>query len=154
MKYCKGQGLDLGCGRSKIRVDAIGIDLYSPLADMNCDARLLEQYPSEHFDYVFSSHLLEEIENTEGTLREWLRVLKVGGNLVLYQADKDLYFPLGDPQCNRSHKHHFCWESLWEIIKGLGGVELVHHGKYPESKEWSFELVIKKTKEEGQIDTQ
>jgi hypothetical protein len=48
MKYCRGQGLDLGCGNSKIRIDAIGIDLYSQMADMNCDARLLDQYPDEY----------------------------------------------------------------------------------------------------------
>jgi SAM-dependent methyltransferase len=151
MKYCKGQGLDLGCGRSKIRVDAIGIDLYSPLADMNCDARLLEQYPDEHFDYVFSSHLLEEIENTQAVLREWLRVIKVGGHIVLYQADIELYYPLGHELCNRNHLHHFDWKSLWEILKGLGNTELIHHGRHPDNKEWSFELVVKKTKSEEEI---
>ena len=50
LKYCKGQGLDLGCGMTKIRPNAIGIDLLSPLADMRTDARLLPCYPDEHFD--------------------------------------------------------------------------------------------------------
>jgi predicted SAM-dependent methyltransferase len=147
LKYCRGQGLDLGCGNTKIRLDAIGIDLYSPMADMNCDAQLLEQYPNEFFDYIFSSHLLEEIEDTESTLREWLRVLKTNGNLVLYQADKNKYFPLGHPQCNSRHKHHFSWEDLWEIFKRIGGVKLVHHYQ-GQAKEWSFELVVRKTEEE------
>jgi predicted SAM-dependent methyltransferase len=148
MKYCRGQGLDLGCGGTKIRTDAIGIDLYSPVADMNCDAQLLEQYPNEFFDYVFSSHLLEEIADTESTLREWLRVIKKKGYLVLYQADKDIYYPLGHPQCNRMHKHHFSWEDLWEILKRIGGVKLIHHYRKPDKSEWSFELVVKKTDED------
>ena len=58
MKYCQGQGLDLGCGPSKIKPDAIGVDLYHPEADMNMDARLLTPYGNEQFDYIFSSHLL------------------------------------------------------------------------------------------------
>jgi predicted SAM-dependent methyltransferase len=147
LKYCRGQGLDLGCGGSKIRVDAIGIDLYNPMADMNCDAQLLEQYPNEFFDYVFSSHLLEEIEDTESTLREWLRVIKRNGNLVLYQADKNIYYPLGHPQCNFRHKHHFSWEDLWGILKRIDGVKLIHHNQKMDD-EWSFELVVKKTENE------
>ena len=143
IKYCKGQGLDLGCGRSQIRVDAIGIDLYYPEADLKMDARLLPEFPGNHFDYVFSSHLLEEIEDTEAILREWLRILKPTGNIVLYQADINTYYQLGDPRCNRSHKHHFSKETLSEVFKKIGGVKLIH-AKDPQGDEWSFELVIKK----------
>jgi predicted SAM-dependent methyltransferase len=144
MKYCRGQGLDLGCGMSKIRTDAIGVDLYNPNADTGLDARNLEQYASGHFDYIFSSHLLEEIENTEATLREWLRVLKDNGNIVLYQADKDKYYPLGHPQCNRSHKHHFSWKDLADIFEKIGGTRVIHvEDNF--NNEWSFELVVQKT---------
>lgn len=144
MRYCQGQGLDIGCGNTKIRMDAIGVDLYHPNGDVSLDARDLSKYPDNHFDYIYSSHLLEELENTEATLRGWLKIIKDGGYLVLYQADKDLYYPLGDPNCNRSHKHHFDWESLWNVFKTIGGVDLIHHGRYPERNEWSFELVVKK----------
>jgi hypothetical protein len=150
LKYCIGQGLDLGCGGSKIKIDSIGIDLYSPHADMNFDARILDRYPDGHFDYIFSSHLLEEIENTEATLREWLRVLKIGGNIVLYQADKDVYYPLGDPRCNVNHKHHFSVQSLLEIFKKIGGTKPVHYN-IPIGHEWSFELVIKKILNEDDV---
>jgi SAM-dependent methyltransferase len=143
LKFCKGQGVDIGCGNSLIRVDAIGVDLYNPEADLKMDARLLREFPDNHFDYVFSSHLLEEIENTEATLREWLRILKPNGNIVLYQADKNLYYSFEDPRCNRNHKHHFSKESLWEIFKKIGGTTLTHT-KDPQSPEWSFELVVKK----------
>ena len=154
IKYCKGLGADMGCGVSTIRVDAIGIDLYSPGADLKLDARILKEFPEEHFDYIFSSHLLEEIEDTEAVLRRWLKILKPGGNIVLYQADKNKYFPFSDPRCNKNHKHHFSWEDLWEIFKKIGETELIHHNDTL-SNEWSFELVIKKTckEEEKLIDT-
>ena len=76
LKYCNGQGLDLGCGNVKIKPEAIGIDLLSPIADMNVDARIMPYYPNNHFDYIYSSHLLEEIGDVEGALREWLRIIK------------------------------------------------------------------------------
>jgi hypothetical protein len=152
LRYCIGQGIDIGCGACKIKPEAIGIDKYHPDADMRRDGRILEYYPSNLFDFVFSSHLLEEIESTSATLREWTRVLKPGGYLVLYQAEKDLYYPFEDPQCNPSHKHHFDWETLWGVIERLGDMELIHHACYSgePNKEWSFELV---TRKKGGIDT-
>lgn len=146
LKYCNGQGLDLGCGNTKIKVDAIGVDLLNPSADMAIDARLMPCYPDKHFDYIFSSHLLEEIQDTEATLREWLRILKDEGHLVLYQVDKEYYHPLDDPRCNQKHIHHFSWEDLWEIFQRIGNLELVHHYRYDLKMygEWSFEIIVKK----------
>lgn len=143
IKYCTGQGIDLGCGNVKIKFDTIGIDLQHPNADMALDARDLSCYPADFFDYVYSSHLLEELENTELALKEWLRVLKPNGHLVLYQADKNTYYPIGDQRCNQSHKHHFTWEELWAILEKMGGTELVHSSP-PKHPEWSFELVVQK----------
>lgn len=143
LKYCKGQGVDLGCGVSSIKIDAVGVDLHYPGADLKLDARILKEFPDNHFDFVFSSHLLEEIENTEAILRRWLSILKPDGNIVLYQADKNKYHPFSDPRCNKNHKHHFSWEDLWEVFKKIGGTELVHHAD-PQGDEWSFELVVKK----------
>lgn len=148
MKYCRGQGVDLGCGNVRIKPDAIGIDLHNPNADMKADARVLKEFPDGHFDYIYSSHLLEELQNTEATLKEWLRILKPDGYLVLYQADEELYYPLGHPNCNKAHKHHFSWKTLWAVLEKMGGVKLVHHGRHPELDEWSFELVVKKTDKE------
>ncbi|RKY78381.1 hypothetical protein DRQ07_07675 [candidate division KSB1 bacterium] len=146
LRYCKGQGVDLGCGNIKIKPEAIAIDLLSPYADMKIDARLMPCFPDEHFDYVYSSHLLEEIEDTEATLREWLRILKKGGYLILYQADEEYYYKLNDPRCNSAHKHHFSINKLKEILLKTEQIEIVHEARYdPDTyKEWSFEIVAQK----------
>jgi len=118
---------------------------------MRKDARKLDYYPAEHFNYVYSSHLLEEIQDTEPTLKEWVRVLKPGGYLVLYQILESRYFPIGHPNCNGLHKHHFTWESLWAMLEKMD-MELVLHDDHPETKEWSFELVVRKNgAKSGQI---
>jgi hypothetical protein len=146
LKYCQGQGLDLGCGGVKIKPDVIGIDLGHPAADSADDARILKNYGKNQFDFIYSSHLLEEIDDTEKVLVRWLEIIKPGGYLVLYQVDKDYYYPIGDPNCNRSHLHHFYWEELWKILEKIGGTKLIHHGRYgkPSYSEWSFELVVQK----------
>jgi Uncharacterized protein conserved in bacteria len=122
---------------------------------MREDARDLSFYPDNHFDYIYSSHLLEELENTEETLKGWLQIVKPGGNIVLYQADRDFYHPIGTPECNPAHKHHFVWEDLWEIFKKITGVKLIHYKRYgskvKEGSEWSFELIIQKI-EAGKIE--
>lgn len=146
LKYCRGQGLDLGCGSCKIKLNSIGIDIANPSADMIQDARILKDYDDNLFDYVYSSHLIEEIADPEKALKEWIRILKPGGYLVLYQADKEFYYDLDDPQCNKNHKHHFSWEELWSIIEKIGDMTLVHHARYniKDHNEWSFELVTQK----------
>jgi len=34
-------------------------------------------------DFVYSSHLLEDLVDTEAVLREWIRILRPGGRLIL-----------------------------------------------------------------------
>jgi len=42
-------------------------------------------------DFVYSSHLLEDYPDTEAVLREWLRVLKPLGNLIIFCPDEQVY---------------------------------------------------------------
>ena len=144
LKYCSGKGLDIGCGNGKIKPDAIGIDLHGSDVNVRMDARTLPNYSDNSFDFVYSSHCLEDIEDTESALREWLRVIKPGGFLVLYMPDKDFYPNIGTPGANHNHKHDFYWENIWTIIDKIGGMELIHHERYPKGGEWSFELVTRK----------
>jgi predicted SAM-dependent methyltransferase len=48
------------------------------------DARVLP-FKDQTLDYVYSSHLIEDfaVEEVEAVLREWIRVIRVGGYLLL-----------------------------------------------------------------------
>ena len=77
-------------------------------------------YEDESFDYVFSSHTLEHISGTEHVLKEWLRVVKEGGYVIIVMPDKR--FHLHDPDNKKPGE----WapeeknpEQLYEIIKRL-----------------------------------
>ena len=96
--YCNGFGLDLGYGGDPIVPWAITFDLPEPYAhegdhpqNLAGDARDLSMFADGVFDFVFSSHLLEDFIETEEVLREWVRVLKPGGNLIIYCPDEPTY---------------------------------------------------------------
>ena len=89
-KYTKGNGIELGFGGDAINNTAITIDLKQRYTTVgNCpqnlygDASNLYWFKDNVFDYVYSSHLIEDFLTTEPIIKEWLRVLKVGGNLCL-----------------------------------------------------------------------
>ena len=40
-------------------------------------------YPDDSFDVVIASHIIDHLENASGALRDWYRVLRPGGVLIL-----------------------------------------------------------------------
>ena len=84
-KYCLGKGLDVGFGGDLIKSDAQGWDFE------HGDAQFLEGLEDESFDYVYSSHTLEHVYDAKTSLKNWYRVLKPDGYLILYIPHRDLY---------------------------------------------------------------
>jgi SAM-dependent methyltransferase len=66
------------------------------------------------FDYVYSSHALEDIADTAATLSEWTRILKIKGNLILQVPNPDHYKGF-----NADHKH-----DGWRPVELAGLVDL------------------------------
>jgi SAM-dependent methyltransferase len=54
-----------------------------------CDATDLSRIAGGTYDFVLSSHALEHIANPVKALKEWLRVLKDGGRLLLMLPHRD-----------------------------------------------------------------
>jgi len=116
-KYVQeGSGIDIGCGRDKIMPGCVGYD-DDPWAEVDQvgDARKIN-FPDHHFDWVFSSHCLEDLADTEAVLEEWLRILRAGGNLILYVPHPELYKGF-----NQDHKvPGFRPEELCALLDRLG----------------------------------
>ena len=77
-KYCQGKGLDVGYGGDVISPRCAGWDL------RNGDAQYLQGIPDESFEYVYSSHCLEHMNNVRVSLQNWFRCVKKGGYLLLF----------------------------------------------------------------------
>ncbi|MFQ5994992.1 MAG: methyltransferase domain-containing protein [Acidiferrobacterales bacterium] len=101
--YCQGQGLDIGYGGDPVVAEVTGWDFE------HGDAQYLQGLEDESFDFVYSSHLLEHLTDCGLALRNWWRVLKPGGFLILLLPHRDLYekkvrLP---SRFNDDHKHFF-----------------------------------------------
>lgn len=68
-----------------------------------CEASNLETIPSENYDFLIASHCLEHCANTLKTVKEWLRVVKKGGVLLLILPDKRYTFDQNRPITTFEH---------------------------------------------------
>ena len=102
-KYCKGDGLDIGYGADLIVPGCSGWDL------QNGDAQYLDGIEDDSFDFVYSSHCLEHVWNVRVALKNWFRVLRKGGYLIIAIPHRDLYEKKKKlpSRWNGDHKHMF-----------------------------------------------
>ena len=145
---CRGFGLDLSVRDEKIVPDAIGIcKVRNPKADLALDISAndgLGVFSDNQFDYVFDAHQLGDFSCTEAILKEWWRVVKPGGFLILYEQDKD-YYPLVDtPGSDAMRKKDLYWDDAWGILEPIGNAELFSHSRHNNGNEYSWQLVIRK----------
>ena len=151
--YTRGLGYDIGCGPSKAFPHFIGIDnrrdcsLFS--IEMNPDLTVpdacnLPMLASQHADFVYSSHTLEHIPDHVKALKEWFRILKPGGYLCLYLPHKSFYPNIGTKGANPDHAHDFLPADIIEVMKKVGGWDLVENQERNEDKEYSFFQVYRK----------
>lgn len=163
-KYCNGEGLDIGCGDDPVVSGCSGWDI------IHGDAQYLNSIGNEEFDFVYSSHCLEHVDDVRCALRNWFRVVRKNGYLILYIPHRDLYEKKKTlpSRFNPDHKHMFLigekehpdtLDIVEEIREGLssdgGGYEVeyvkacaegyVRHSDCEQSDgEYSIECVIKK----------
>jgi ADP-heptose:LPS heptosyltransferase/predicted SAM-dependent methyltransferase len=149
--YTSWRGLDLGCGPQKPFAHFIGVDNghhkvfgYDIRPDVQAEADDLSVFGSRSMDFVFSSHLLEHMEDTEATLREWWRVIKIGGYLVLYLPHKAYYPNIGQPGSNSDHRHDFLPADIVTVMEKVGGWTLMVNEDRTEGDEYSFFQVYRK----------
>jgi len=92
-KYCQGRGIDIGCQITPL-LPLTEIDGYDQAAHpgvITGDATHMEGIQDESYDFVYSSNCLEDIEDVNTALKNWWRILKPGGHLLLFLPHRDYY---------------------------------------------------------------
>lgn len=111
IKYFKGNGLDIGCGpdiisKHKASIPEMQIVRGWDLADG--DAQYLASVADGSYDFVHSSHCLEHMVNPTVALKNWVRVVKSGGYIVVTIPDEEMYEHNQWPsKYNNDHKWSF-----------------------------------------------
>jgi SAM-dependent methyltransferase len=161
-RYMSGQGLDIGfrghSNASAVVPNAIGVDIGYDGAHLPFD--------DGSFDFVHSSHCLEDMESSQQAIRDWFRVLKTGGHLIcsvphqyLYERKKKL-----PSNWNPSHKHFYTpgklateFENALEIneyrIRSLRDKDAGYNYDIPPNEhpsgQYEIEIVIQKIEKPG-----
>jgi len=76
--------LDIGCGANKASRDYIGVDrLALQGVDVVCDLERSLPFATSSIDSIVTRHTLEHIHDLEGILREFHRIVKPGGSVLI-----------------------------------------------------------------------
>lgn len=128
-KYVNGGiTLEVGCGGKKTVPHAIGIDIIpkgeeipymdiKSVADIAADVTTEIPLPDEYADCIIARHVLEHCLDTVKTLKEWKRLLKSGGRLVIACPDERVCE--GIP-VNPEHVHAFTADSCESLGDAIG----------------------------------
>jgi SAM-dependent methyltransferase len=133
-RYFCGRGVDIGGAPDPLALYQSLLPLMESVKTWDLedgDAQFMAGVPDDYFDFVHSSHCLEHLRDPLEGLRNWLRILKPGGYLVVTVPDEDLYeqgiFP---STFNRGHCRTFTifksksWSqhstNVFELLKAAG----------------------------------
>jgi predicted SAM-dependent methyltransferase len=114
-KYISGEGIDIGCGRlyEYGELDKIYPSAFPHDKD-DCDAHTMEIFKDENFDYVYASHTLEHLEDPVLAIKNWYRICKTNGFIIIavpckYKYEKKKELP---SRWNPDHKRFYNVASL------------------------------------------
>lgn len=153
VQYLRGAVLDLGCGPRKVLPHVVGVDSCKDTGlfgiqiepDLKVDdCSDLGDFNDACVDAVFSSHLIEHLDNPLQALKEWWRVIKSGGYLVLYWPDPKEYPRVGQPGANPDHKADYQPEDMIALMEQVGSWDLLMNERRNARDEYSVLQVYQK----------
>jgi SAM-dependent methyltransferase len=139
VSYIQNITLDIGCGGRKTAPEVIGVDIL-PLTDICCSGDCLP-CKDNSIDTILSRHSFEHIINPIKTLREWLRVLKPEGSILIIMPDHEKVDTMDTFYSHNLHMHAYTQQSFGDLVSLLP-IGVVQNGVAVEG--WSFFFVLKK----------
>jgi SAM-dependent methyltransferase len=168
LKHAQNLGIDIGSGSEGAITDECE---RWDLVLGNSDATFMEGIPDDYFDYAYSSHCLEHLADPFTALRNWYRIIKPGGQLIVMVPHRDLYEKktLLPSRFNGDHKHFYlpvfndpphtlgllqvAWEALGSSAFQLYSLRTLDDGHNKELGtlehsvgEYSIEMILRKPK--------
>lgn len=160
-----GRILDVGCAhgqileylRKRTSWELVGVE---PVAAVAEEAKLVgaeihvstlekAQLPSNSFDVVLMSHVLEHVDNPDLTVREVFRILKPEGHLLAFMPDHDgedrkafgnLWWGYHLPR----HLYHFDYISISQLLEQRGfEIRDVRNARWPNLQSWNLEYQLR-----------
>lgn len=169
--HCEGKGVDVGGGPARLSPEVLMVDREpyeyqgkKITADVYHDCRNLEikgpvhfngedyHFKDGEFDYIFSSHCLEDFEDIPTVFMAWWKKIKVGGVMILLLPDiEGGRYPEVGKGGNPSHRTNVGKNYLHAMLlaqRAKWGIsyEIIQEDTIPHDKGCSIDFVIKKLK--------
>jgi SAM-dependent methyltransferase len=128
--YFRGRGVDIGGAPDPLHIYAEFFPLMESVRTWDLDdgdAQFMAGVADNTFDFVFSSHCLEHLNDPLEGLQNWLRVTKPGGYVIFALPEEDIYEQGVFPSTfNRDHKNTFTMlkASSWSS-RSINVIEMV-----------------------------
>lgn len=93
-RYFVGNGIDIGAGSDSLAKHGFMFPAAKSIRSWDVadgNAELMDGIADESYDFVHSSHCLEHLNNPLTGIKNWIRICKSGGHLVITVPDEDLY---------------------------------------------------------------
>jgi SAM-dependent methyltransferase len=143
---------DLGCGGNKTVENAVGVDLFpkgemiptirvESKADVVADVTGKLPFEDDRFEYVIARHILEHTIDPINVIREWYRIVKPGGSLIIAVPNQEI---LSSIPLNIEHLHAFTPDSLGAMASAAIQRDDVVVRVYDPSNGVSFVMEIEK----------
>jgi len=136
----EGLILDLGCGSHKTTENAVGVDV-RPVSDITCSIDKLP-FGDNNADTIISRHSFEHMLDPVKTLREWIRILKPLGKMIIVLPDQGGINTMDPYYSHNQHMHAYTQESFRNFLELFPELQIESQGVVMEN--WSFGTVLTK----------
>jgi ADP-heptose:LPS heptosyltransferase len=93
-RYFRGEGVDIGSGNDPLVHYAEFFPLITGVRSWDRadgDAETMPGLDAGIFDFVHSSHCLEDLPNPHEAIRRWFDLVRPGGHMIILVPDEDMY---------------------------------------------------------------
>ena len=147
-----GKGVDIGAGGRSINKDILRVDIDPKVNPTIVASGDNLPFANGEFDYLVSIHSFEHFKDPVETLKEWLRVVRVGGIVAIVHPDityTKKQKPSGDnPSLKENpynkHYHEHTINSFVNMLKTLTDLPFRIVDFAPACPKWSFYVILKK----------
>lgn len=130
-KYFQGKGIDIGAGDDLLSKNIFtGIESISGydigMDNRNDGLRCLD-IADDTFDFVYSSHCLEHMEDPYVAFKNWIRICKTGGHIVFAVPHEIFYEKCRWPSLyNTDHKTSWTYEFKSNLPNSINILDFVN----------------------------
>lgn len=166
-KYLIGHGIDVGCGTNRLSNEVVSIDkqpdnryahadVVHDCHDLECNISFERKgevfsFSDNEFDFIFSSHCLEDFEDIPVVFKNWWKKLKPNGLMILLLPDMQggRYPTVEDYQQrkigNPAHRTNVGKDFMLKMLSDLAiKYEMIQMDTLPHDKTCTIDFVIKK----------